>query len=165
MDVFENPSLGSSDPDQVQIHDFNPSDLNEPGLPDWVFCGGVFWTTPVPKGAVSISPGRGDAHFHVDDQPIFDFTNGPNAVLRPITGPPRIPTKLSVDIDWHGTDERQQVREATFGGAYENAIRHSEINWSASHTDESYFFDTTDSSERNVTHAFTAHIRNGVFFP
>jgi hypothetical protein len=164
MDVFENPSLGPFDPGQVQIHDFNPGDLNEPGLPDWVFAGGVFWTSPVPKRAVRIHPGRGDAHFEVENHPIFDFFTAANAVDRPPEGPPRIPTQLSVDIAWRGTGERQQVREATFGGAYENAT--GEITWSASHTEgEPYFFDTTGSSAQNVTHAFTAHIRNGVFFP
>jgi hypothetical protein len=164
MDVFENPSLGPFDPGQVQIHDFNPGDLNEPGLPDWVFAGGVFWTSPVPKRAVRIHPGRGDAHFEVENHPIFDFFTAANAVDRPPEGPPRIPTELSVDIAWRGTGERQQVREATFGGAYENAT--GEITWSASHTEgEPYFFDTTGSSAQNVTHAFTAHIRNGVFFP
>jgi hypothetical protein len=157
MDVFENPSLGPFDPGQVQIHDFNPGDL-----PDSVLSGGVFWTSPVPQQAVSIRPGRGDAHFQVENHPIFDFFTAENAVFR--TGPPPIPSQLSVDIDWRGTGERQQVRESTFGGAYENAT--GEINWSASHTEGvPYFFDTTDSSERNVTHAFTAHIRNGVFFP
>jgi hypothetical protein len=164
MDVFENPSLGPFDPGQVQIHDFNPGDLNEPGLPDWVFAGGVFWTSPVPKRAVRIHPGRGDAHFEVENHPIFDFFTAANAVDRPPEGPPRIPTELSVDIAWRGTGERQQVREATFGGAYENAT--GEITWSASHTKgEPSFFDTTGSSAQNVTHAFTAHIRNGVFFP
>ena len=164
MDVFENPSLGPFDPGQVQIHDFNPGDLNEPGLPDWVFAGGVFWTSPVPKRAVRIHPGRGDAHFEVEKHPIFDFFTAANAVDRPPEGPPRIPTRLSVDIAWRGTGERQQLREATFGGAYENAT--GEITWSASHTEgEPYFFDTTGSSAQNVTHAFTAHIRNGVFFP
>jgi hypothetical protein len=164
MDVFENPSLGPFDPGQVQIHDFNPGDLNEPGLPDWVFAGGVFWTSPVPKRAVRIHSGRSDAHFEVENHPIFDFFTAANAVDRPPEGPPRIPTQLSVDIAWRGTGERQQVREATFGGAYENAT--GEITWSASHTEgEPYFFDTTGSSAQNVTHAFTAHIRNGVFFP
>jgi hypothetical protein len=164
MDIFQNPSLGPFDPGQVQIHDFNPGDLNEPGLPDWVFAGGVFWTSPVPKRAVRIHPGRGDAHFEVENHPIFDFFTAANAVDRPPEGPPRIPTQLSVDIAWRGTGERQQVREATFGGAYENAT--GEITWSASHTEgEPYFFDTTGSSAQNVTHAFTAHIRNGVFFP
>lgn len=162
MDVFENPSLGPFDPGQVQIHDFNPGDLNEPGLPDSIFSGGVFWTSSVPQQAVSIRPGRGEAHFQVENHPIFDSFTGENAVFR--TGPPRVLTQLSVDINWRGTGERQQVREATFGGAYENAT--GEINWSASHTEGvPYFFDTTDSSERNATHAFTAHIRNGVFFP
>jgi hypothetical protein len=162
MDVFENPCLGPFDPGQVQIHDFNPGDLNEPGLPDNVFSGGVFWTSPVPRQAVRIHPGRGDAHFQVENHSVFDFFTAENAVFR--NGPPRIPTQLSVDIDWRGTGARQQVSEVTFGGAYENAM--GDINWSASHTEgEPYFFDTAGSSEQNVTHAFTARIRNGVFFP
>ena len=162
MDVFENPSLGPFDPGQVQIHDFNPGDLNEPGLPDSIFSGGVFWTSPVPQQAVSIHPGRGDAHFQVENHSVCDFFTAENAVFR--NGPPRIPTQLSVDIDWRATGERQQVSEATFGGAYENSM--GDINWSASHTEgEPSFFDTTGSSEQNVPHAFTAHIRNGVFFP
>jgi hypothetical protein len=160
MGVFEDPSMGPGESEQ--LHDFNPGDLNEPGLPDLFSAGGVFWTSPVPERAVGIHPGRGDARFRLQDYPLFDFTNVANAILR--NGPDRIPAQMSVDIRWRGTGERQQVREATFGGAYENAT--GEINWSASHTNgESYFFDTTDSSERNVTHAFTAHIRNGVFFP
>jgi len=158
MDVFEDPSLGPNQ--STQLHDFNPGDLND-HLPDLFSAGGVFWVNSVPEQAVSIHPGRGDAHFQVENYPLFDFTNVVNALFR--TGPPRIASQLSVDIDWRGTGERQQVREAKFGGAYENAI--GEIDWSASHTaGVPYFFDTSGSSERNVTHAFTAHIRNGVFF-
>ena len=40
-----------------QLHDFNPGDLNEPGLPDLFSAGGVFWTSPVPERAVGIHPG------------------------------------------------------------------------------------------------------------
>jgi hypothetical protein len=159
MDVFADPSLGF-DPAQVQLHDFNPGDLNEPDLPDLFSAGGVFWTSPVPERAVRIHPRRGDARFRLQDYPLFDFTTIENAILR--NGPERIPAQLSIDIRWHGTGERQQVREATFKGTYENAIGKSEINWSASN-ETGDFFDTKGSSERNVTHAFTAHIRNGVF--
>jgi hypothetical protein len=101
----------------------------------------------------------------LQDYPLFDFTDVVNAILR--DGPDRIPpiperisALTSIDMRWHGTGERQKVREDTFRGVYENAI--GEINWSASNTD-GYFFDTQDSRDRHVTHAFTAHIHNGVF--
>jgi hypothetical protein len=108
---------------------------------------------------VHIHPGRGEAHFRLRNYPLFDFTDVANAIFR--TEPGKIfPARTSLDMRWHGTGERQKVREDTFRGVYENAI--GAIDWSASNTN-GYFFDTQDSSERHVTHAFTAYIRNGVF--
>jgi hypothetical protein len=65
MDVFEGPSMGSGEPEQ--LHDFNPDDLNEPGLPDLFSAGGVFWTSSVPERAVGVHSGRGDARFRLQD--------------------------------------------------------------------------------------------------
>ena len=112
----------------------------------------------MPERAVRIHPGRGEVHFRLRNYPLFDFTDVVNAVLR--NGPKRISALTSLDMRWHGTGERQKVREDTFRGVYENA--RGAIDWSASNT-AGYFFDTQDSSDRQVTHAFTAYIRNGVF--
>jgi hypothetical protein len=57
--------MGSGEPEQ--LHDFNPDDLNEPGLPDLFSAGGVFWTSSVPERAVGVHSGRGDARFRLQD--------------------------------------------------------------------------------------------------
>jgi hypothetical protein len=147
----------------VQIHDFNPGDLNEPGQPNYFLNGGVFWTLPIPKTSVRIRPGRGDAHFGLSDVLLFDYLNVVNALFRPPGFDP-LDAMASVDIHWTGTGERLQVNNdaAGFGGQYENAS--ATIEWSAAN-DAGYFFSTANSSETNITHAFTAHVRSGTFHP
>ena len=111
---------------------------------------------------MTIRPGRGDAHFTLSDFALFDYFTAVNAILR--TGPDPIDATASVDIQWTGTGERLQVDndQAGFGGQYERAS--ATIEWSASN-DEGYSFSTANSTETTVTHAFTAHVRSGVFHP
>lgn len=157
---MEDPSLGPFDPGQVQIHDFNPGDLNEPDKPNLFSEGGVFWTRSIPKKSLTIQPGKGNASFRLLNFSLFDLIDSTNAVFR--TGPAPIPATASVDIHWMGTGELRKVRNdaAGFGGLYANAT--STVEWSASN-DEGYFFSTANSSETEVTHAFIAHVRSGVF--
>jgi hypothetical protein len=117
---------------------------------------------PVPKTSVTIHPGASDAHFTVSDLAMFDYFTVANAILR--TGPDPIDATASVDIRWTGTGERLQIENdaAGFGGHYKNAS--ATIEWSAENA-EGYFFSTVNSSVTTVTHAFTAHVRNGVFHP
>ena len=145
-----------------QLHDFNPGDLNEPGQPNYFLDGGVFWTKPVPKTSVRIRPGRGDAHFTLSNVTLLDYFNVVNAILR--TGPVPIDAMASVDIQWTGTGERLRVDNDTagFGGQYKNA--NATIEWAVTNA-AGYFFSTANSSETNITHAFTAHVRSGVFHP
>ena len=137
--------------------------MNEPGQPNYFVNGGVLWTAPVPKKAVKVKPGRGDAHFMLSDLRLFDYFTSANAILRDGSAP-IVDATASINIQWTGTGERLQVDNDTagFGGHYENA--RGSIEWSAENA-EGYFFSTVDSSETTVTHAFTAHVRNGVFHP
>jgi hypothetical protein len=146
-----------------QIHDFNPGDLNAPGQPNYFINGGVFWTMPVPKTSVKVKPGLGDAHFTFSDLAMFDYFTSVNAILRDGSAP-IIGATASVEIHWTGTGERLQVDndQAGFGGSYEHAS--ATIEWSASNA-AGYSFSTANSSEVNITHAFTAHVRNGIFHP
>jgi hypothetical protein len=118
---------------------------------------------PVPKASVRKKPGRGDASFTLSDVALFDYFTSANAILRDGSAP-IVDATASVDIHWTGTGERLQVDndQAGFGGSYENAS--ATIEWSASNA-TGYFFSTVNSSETNVTHAFTAKVRNGVFHP
>jgi hypothetical protein len=148
--------LGPQDPGQVQIHDFNPGDLNPPGEPNYFLDDGVFWTRPVPDSSITIHPGKGDAHFRLPDFAMLDYFTVVNALFR--NGPEPVSATASVDIGWQGTGERLQVENGDqgFSGQYENAS--GSIQWSASNA---------DGYSRNVlvTHAFTAHVRTGVFHP
>jgi hypothetical protein len=147
----------------TQIHDFNRGDLNEPGQPNYFIDGGIFWTMPVAKNSVTMHPGAGDAHFTFSALAMFDYFTSVNAILRP-PGLVPLDATASVDIHWTGTGERLQVDNdaAGFGGSYERAS--ARVEWSASNA-AGYSFSTANSSEVNVTHAFTAEVRNGIFHP
>lgn len=154
--------MGPREEGQTQIHDFNPGDLNPPGEPNHFPHGGVFWTRDVPPESITIHPGKGDARFHLNDLPMLDYFTVGNALTR--LGPDPLGAIASVDIVWSGTGERTQVRNAEqgFAGNYENAT--AAVEWSASNSD-GYHFSTAGSSGVHVPHAFTAHLRTGVFHP
>jgi hypothetical protein len=117
---------------------------------------------PVPKTSVTMHPGVGDARFTFSDLAMFDYFTSANAILRDGSAP-IVNARASLDIHWTGTGERLKVDndQAGFGGQYENAS--GSIEWSAEDA-VGYLFSTINSSESNVTHAFTAHVRNGAFF-
>jgi hypothetical protein len=146
-----------------QIHDFNPGDLNEPSQPNYFVNGGVFWTMPIPKSSLTIHPEAGDARFTVSDRAMFDYFTSVNAILRP-PGLVPLDATASIEIHWTGTGECLQVEndQADFTGLYEHAG--ATVEWSASN-DAGYFFSTANASAVNITHAFTAHVRNGSFYP
>jgi hypothetical protein len=118
---------------------------------------------PVPKKSVKVKPGRGDAHFAFSDLAMLDHFTSVNAILRDGSAP-ILDATASVNIQWTGTGERLKVDNdaAGFGGHYENAS--ATIEWSAENA-QGYFFSTVNSSVTTVRHAFTAHVRNGVFHP
>ena len=160
---MEDPSLGPFDPAQIQIHDFNPGDLNPPGYPNYFLDGGLFWTMPLDRGYIKVHPGRGDASFAFDHLETQDWINVVNALFRP-SGFVPIPATMSVYVAWHGTGERASLHNADlgFGGNYENAT--ADVQWKA-YNDDGYWLDTTGSTEVNLSHAFTCKIRNGAFYP
>ena len=143
----------------MQIHDFNPADLNDPPEDDWFQQGGLFWTANVPKKSVSVQGGRGDAVFDLDLD-LFDFFDVANAVGR--AGPPRERARAEVRIEWDGTGERVRLRneDAGFFGRFERSDAH--VSWRAENLDSGYSFETGD--EQVITHAFIARVRSGYFF-
>jgi hypothetical protein len=147
----------------MQIHSFDPGDLNEPGQPNHFTDGGIFWTGPIPKTSVRLIPGQGGASLTLSDAPLFDFVTGLNTIFRDDSAP-IIDATASLEIHWTGTGEQRCVQNdpAGFGGSYEHAT--ATVEWSASNA-AGYFFRTINSSETNVTHAFTANVRNGIFHP
>ena len=162
---MEDPSLGPFDPDQVQIHDFNPADLNDPGMPDHFPDGGLFWTGKMHRRDCKLR-GNGRAEMTLDDYPLLDFVNAPNAILRP-PGHPRDPSTASLHATWRPTGEKRRIDaprlsgNGRFAGTYWATDSH--IDWSAKNLATGYEFSTEGSSSRLVTSQFSARIRNGIF--
>ena len=167
--------MGPFDPAQVQIHDVNPGDLNETGLPNHFPDGGVFWTRTVPTSSISMKPGKGDAEFHVDDLAMTEYFTVVNALFRENAPPPfnvpPIPATGSAHVSWHGTGDRLHLENNDvegsgqgYAGQYESAD--CDISWSISNAD-GYYFSTDDPGEAPplITHAFTAHVHSGMFNP
>ncbi len=90
-----------------------------------------------------------------------DYLTVVNALFR--NGPAPVPTMADVDIHWMGNGQRMVIRndDAGFGGQYENA--NATIEWTV-HNDD-FFYSTANSSETNISHAYTLKGRNGVFYP
>lgn len=162
---MEDPSLGPFDPNQVQIHDFNPADLNDPGQPDYFMDGGLFWTGAMPRQGAKMR-GNGRAEMHLSDYELSDFVNAPNAILRP-PGFPRDPAVANVDVHWTPTGATKEISAArlsgqgSFAGTYYQTD--VEFEWSAKNLATGYEFSTAESSLSVVTAQFSARVRNGVF--
>ncbi len=161
--------MGPFDPNQVQIHDVNPGDLNEGGLPNHFPNGGVFWTKTVPTSSINMRPGRGDAHFAVQNTELIEYFDVVNAIFR--NGATPIGATGSVDVAWHGNGERIHIENDDvegsglgFAGQYEGSD--IDISWSITNAD-GYYFSTDDPDEEQpvITSAFTAHVRTGTFHP
>ena len=151
--------MGPREDGQIQIHDFNPGDLNEADKPNWFMDGGLFWTSRVPTESVQVDLDNGDASFVLSDFSMLDYFDVGNAIFR--MGPSPVPASASVDIQWAGTGERAEVRDDAkdFAGQYANAG--ASVQWSAAAN--GYAFSTVNSSETNVAHAFIARLRTGSF--
>ncbi|MDH3683853.1 MAG: hypothetical protein OEV40_28350 [Acidimicrobiia bacterium] len=162
---MEDPGLGPFDPDQVQIHDFNSGDLNEPGKNNYFMDGGLFWTSRMPGQGARLRR-DGKAEMHLDDHPLFDFVNAVNAIVRP-PGFPQDPSRATVDVLWSPTGNTKEVSGTRFSGNgsfagtyYQTDV---DITWSAKNLVSGYEFSTEGSSSTTITAQFSAKVRNGVF--
>ena len=90
-----------------QIHDFNPG-IEESGL---------FWTTPIDPGDVTVDLGAGTASLHVRDLDLEDYGNVVNA----LQDGPSVPATVSFDVTWAGGGHhRTRIRntDQRFVGEY-----------------------------------------------
>ena len=116
---------------------------------------------PVPKKSVKVKPGRGDAHFAFARSRYARSLHLRERDPPGWIGPhPRRNGQRQHPVDGDGERLKVDNDQAGFVGQYENA--NATIEWSAENAD-GYFFSTVNSSEINITHAFTAKVRNGVF--
>lgn len=152
------PSLGPFDPNQVQIHDVNPGDLNAPGLPNHFPDGGLFWTREIPRTA---QVGRGgNVRYRVNNLDLLDYIDVVNAVFR--NGPDPIPSKAQVNVQWRGTGNHVFVDNdaAGFNGRYHSTDVNVDFGF---RNQDGYFFSTRNSSSRLTTSSFVCEVEVGAF--
>lgn len=153
------PSLGPFDPNQVQIHDVNPGDMNIQGQPQHFPDGGVFWTRPIPRTA-HIGHG-GDVRYRLRNIGMLDYFDVVNAVFR--NGPTPVRSQADLLVDWHGTGNHLYIDNpaAGFGGDYYSTD--VDIDFAFQNAD-GYYFSTQGSSHRLTTSSLVCQVEVGAFY-
>ena len=140
MDLY-NGAVGTN-----QVHDFNPGIRNS----------GLFWTVPVPEGALKVDVAGGTATLSLDDFDTDDYHNLRNA----LTGGAEDDASISFDMKWTATGDPFNVSDPvhTFAGRFSLAA--VDIAWSA--TAPGFEF----QSSPGVTNvkSVLGRERNGIFF-
>jgi hypothetical protein len=121
---------------------------------------GLFWTTVIPAGSVSVNPGKGRASLQVRNIVVTDYGDYGNALFG--GGPPPVPATVSFEVQWSGVAERVNVVNPTDGFAGEFVRNSAQMAWSATVGD--YSFVSAPASTSSSIFAEVGHERNGVFF-
>ena len=137
------------DPTQ-QVHDF------EPGIKP----SGLFWTVPIPAGAIDVSPGGGRARLHLEDVAVPDYFNFFNAIS---DNPNSAPSHVSFDVRWRGGGGHQKIRDDVFGFTGTFVPGSATIAFAASNDGLGVTY-ASDTGAQNTISAGVGHERNGVFF-
>lgn len=141
----------------AQIHDMNPTTFPPVGL---------FWTIQIggdDENSVDVNLGAGSASLQVSNAPILDYGNIGNALFG--GGPPPIPGAVSFKVDWHGANQRLNIRntDPVFGGFAGEFVRNSaQMEWTAKVGD--FVFESDAIGTSSSSFAEIGHERNGVFF-
>jgi hypothetical protein len=122
----------------------------------------VFWTVPIRDDAVSVHFGNGQARMTVDNMPITDYFDIPNALFR-FEDPVSEPASCSFDIRWSGpiTDD-SHIKNADEDYAGRFLLNQATMTWSARNTGGFSF--VSDPTPTTSAFAQLGHMRNGVFF-
>lgn len=149
----------------MQTHDFNPG----------ISANGVFWTVAIPKSAVDVHFGAGEASMALNNFAVQDYFNIVNALVRQgnVTlppgvgpfGPDDIPAQVSFDIVWSGRGERVSVQDTAAGFEGDFLLNSSTVvalsaSEAAAGGQPSFqFFATSSTNEFSLI----GHERNGRF--
>jgi hypothetical protein len=139
------------DPSQ-QSHDW------EPGIDP----SGLFWTVPLPAGAMSAAPGAGTARLHAESMAVPDFHDFFNAIAETPDPAPR-PSHVSFDVRWAGDGDRLTVRDPDFGFVGQFVAGDATIAFTCQDDDSPVVYTSVPEGQSTVS-AGVGHERNGVFF-
>jgi hypothetical protein len=166
----------------AQIHDLNPTHFPPVGL---------FWTIQISgddsnhngqnegsqkegdqneddqhgdgENGVDVNLGTGSALLEVSNAPILDYGTIGNALFG--GGPPPVPGTVSFKVDWHGVNQRLNIRntDPVFGGFAGEFVRNAaQMQWTAKVGD--FLFESDALGTSSSSFAEIGHERNGVFF-
>src|SRR4029079_15644153 len=88
---------------------------------------GLFWTTAIPAGSVSVNPGKGRASLQVSNIVVTDYGDYVNALCG--GGPPPVPATVSFDVQWSGVAERVNVVNPADGFVAELVRQQPHTTW------------------------------------
>ena len=139
----------------MQIHDLNP------GIKTY----SLFWTKTISDEGIEVRLGKGFASMKAANVPIYDYGDFGNALFG--GGPAPIAGLVSFTVEWHGVNERVQVRNddppSSGGGFAGEFIRNAaQMEWTATVGDLTFVSDPLTTSSREF--AEIGHERNGAFF-
>jgi hypothetical protein len=137
----------------------------EPGIAP----SGLFWTIPISRSWLRVSPGTGEARMCARNVPVSDFHDFLNAVLG--GGPPPLPSRVSFDVRWFGGGERRRIRDETFGFAGRFTPGEARVRFTASDDGAGVVYKSDPQGQYSPTpdqggagSPAVGHERNGVFF-
>ncbi len=137
----------------------------EPGIAP----SGLFWTIPVPRSWIKVSPGSGRARLTARNVPVTDYHDGISAVLG--GGPTPLPSHVSFDVRWAGRGERKKIRDETFGFTGRYTTGEANIRFTASDDGAGVVYRSDPDGQYSPTpdqggagSPAVGHERNGVFF-
>ena len=122
----------------------------------------MFWTIPIPPSAIDVSPGSGQARFHMANVAVPDFHDFFNAVS-PSPDPAPVPSHVSFDVRWQGGGQRQKISDTTFDFAGEYVSGDAHITFSAYNNGTGVTYTAVADGQKTVS-AGVGRERNGVFF-
>jgi hypothetical protein len=130
-----------------QIHDFNPGSDN-----------GLFWTVPIPGGAVYANLDRAQAHLIVDDLDVEDYHDVVNAIL----DGPSLEAEVSFKARWHGVRHRRHVHNTERHFDLHAVQTGATLEWTGKSGSVVYRSDPAQTSRTEF--AEIAFERNGSYF-
>ena len=129
----------------------------EPGIAP----SGLFWTVAISPSWVSFDTETGRARFRASNVALKDYGNFFNAIAK---HPKNVkPGHVNFDVQWHGADDRQQLRDEKFGFAGTFVSGGASITFSA-RTEGSAVVYRSEPGGTKVLYAGSGMERNGVFF-
>jgi hypothetical protein len=123
----------------AQIHDLNPTQFPPVGL---------FWTVPIPIGAVQVDLANGTASMRATKVPIFDYGTLQNSLFMG-SNPPPVPGWVSFKVIWTGGGASVPVNstdptKGIFAGEFIQTA--AQMEWEAAVGDFTFASDPLETS-------------------